>query len=221
MAFAGFCPETLEFLALVKLHDSKAWYDEHKPDYRRLLTDPFAALLSDLTTVFADIDPALDTNPKRCFSRIRRDTRFSKDKTQYRDNMWMSVKCTMDEWFDHPTFFFEITPVSFRYGMGYYAATPRTMERFRAAVTRDIEGFRQVVRSALAWFEVAGEMYKRDKDPTLPEDIRLWHNRRELYVVHTGHPVSQLYEPALVDELRAGFARLAPLYHFLMRLSAD
>ncbi len=218
MQFQGFSPRSLEYLALVRLNDSKLWYDEHKDEYRQCLLAPFSALLADLTPTLTEIDPSLITNPRQSLSRIRRDTRFSKDKSLYRDNMWLSAKSSLEDWTRYPTFYFEISPVSYRYGMGYYDVPPSTMEHFRQAVTRDIEGFRGAVNGVTEHFDVRGACYKREKDPTLPDDIRLWYNRRELYVAHDGADITRLYDTALVEDLRAGFLCLAPLYRFLSAL---
>ncbi|MDR3206998.1 MAG: DUF2461 domain-containing protein [Oscillospiraceae bacterium] len=222
MDFQGFRPEAQEYLALVKRKDSKPWYDEHKEEQRRLLLEPFAALVTDLAPTFAEIDPALFADPRKSVSRVRRDTRFTKDKHLYRDNMWFTAKPVPgEEWARYPCFWFGLTPVDYSCGLGFYDAGPTVMERFRRAVARDIDGFRAVVAGLAEQFPPQGETYKRDKDPTLPEDIRAWYNRRNLSVERVGAAAESLYTPALAPQLRADFLALAPLYRFLKKAAQE
>lgn len=90
-----FSNEALEFLYINRLNDSREWYNEHKPEYRRLIIEPMTRLIDELTPTVLSIDPELDCTPKigRCISRLYRDTRFSKDKSLYRDVVW----CTFSQ----------------------------------------------------------------------------------------------------------------------------
>lgn len=122
--FKGFSPEALHFLIDIRTNNSKAWYEEHKPDYRQLLLIPFQNLVSDLSGSMLNIDPQFITTPAvdKTISRIYRDTRFSKDKSLYRDSMWLTFKRPITDWKEVPAYFFEITPQNYRYGMGFYIA---------------------------------------------------------------------------------------------------
>ena len=42
-----------------------------------------------MTPEMVKIDPQFVTVPSRMVSRVRRDTRYTKDKTLYRANMWL------------------------------------------------------------------------------------------------------------------------------------
>ena len=123
-----FSNEALEFLYINRLNDSREWYNEHKPEYRRLIIEPMTRLIDELTPTVLSIDPELDCTPKigRCISRLYRDTRFSKDKSLYRDVVW----CTFSQRGDAlPCFFFEFSPRCVRWGMGYYCTPRPVMEQ--------------------------------------------------------------------------------------------
>ena len=36
-----FSPQTIDFLTMNRLNDSKLWFNEHKDDYRRFVSEPF------------------------------------------------------------------------------------------------------------------------------------------------------------------------------------
>jgi uncharacterized protein (DUF2461 family) len=54
VGFTGFVPEALEFLRDIRFHNSKTWYESHKPEHRRLLLEPFQKLVADLSGVMKE-----------------------------------------------------------------------------------------------------------------------------------------------------------------------
>jgi len=121
--FQGFSPKTLTFLQEVHRNNSKTWFEQNRDTYVRYVLDPLQALVTDLSEGMLSIDPLLETRPavNKTISRIHRDTRFSKDKSLYRDCMWITFKRPSKEWKDAPAFFFELKPDGYRFGMGYYS----------------------------------------------------------------------------------------------------
>lgn len=65
-----------------------------------------------------------------------------------------------------------------------------------------------------------GERYRRPISgiDSLPEDLHHWYQRKNLYLEHREEAGGVLFTPALVRQVSEGFARLAPLYHFLWAL---
>ena len=78
-----FSAQTLDFLFLNKLHDSREWFNERRDEYDAVVMEPMRKLVSNLAPVMMEIDPLLICEPKvnKSISRIFRDTRFSKDKS--------------------------------------------------------------------------------------------------------------------------------------------
>lgn len=72
-----FTEETLEFLVMNKLSDSREWFHAHHDEYERLVVEPLAELVCALTPAMAEIDPNIICVPKvgKTISRIWRDTR--------------------------------------------------------------------------------------------------------------------------------------------------
>ena len=86
----AFTKQAVEFLMENKFHDSKDWFRQHREQYDRLVLDPMRALVAEIAPAMLDIDGRLIAEPKvgRSISRIYRDTRFSKDKSTFRDVVW-------------------------------------------------------------------------------------------------------------------------------------
>ena len=163
--FPGFSREALRFLRENRERNSRAWFDEHRQSYEELLLDPFQLLVSELSPAMRRVDRRFETRPAvdRALSRIRRDTRFSPDKSLYRDRMWLAFRRPRKDWTGHPSYYFEIRPDGYRYGLGYYEAERSTMDRFRARIDEAPAAFRRAIAPLRrdGRFELAGEMYKR------------------------------------------------------------
>lgn len=220
--FKGFTPEALQFLHDIWFYNSKAWYQEHKPEYRQLLFIPFQYLVSDLSGFMLSIDPQFITTPAidKTISRIYRDMRFSKDKSLYRDSMWLTFKRPTTDWKDVPAYFFEITPTRFRYGMGFYNTPKPFMDKFRERIKAKPDRFLETVAflNQNNLFVVEGERYKKNHGGVLPEELRDWFQYKSFYIT-SNHNLEQLiFSEELVQELADGFGMLAPLYTYLWEM---
>jgi hypothetical protein len=95
MSFSGFSDKALRFLLENRMNNSKQWYDSHKDEYKKYVYNPFVELVNELAPAVLQIDSQIITVPSKIISRVRRDTRFTKDKTLYRDNVWI-VFCVIN-----------------------------------------------------------------------------------------------------------------------------
>ena len=218
-----FSRESIAFLGEVKRQNSKEWYEKNKSVYNSYLLEPFQNLVELLTPTMQNIDPHIEVAPAigKTISRIYRDTRFSKDKSRFRDRMWITFKRNKKHWIDSPVYFFEIRPDGFYYGLGYYAATRATMDRVRENIIRRENEFRRATAHLLPMFALVGEVYKRSLQPEQPEEIATWYNRKSFSVMKECHDLDELFKPQLVNTLIYSFTQLAPLYIFLIRVEDE
>jgi len=218
--FTGFSPETLDFLVNLKKNNSKSWFEQHKEEYNERLLGPFRSLAAELGEFMLTIDPYFEVRPQvtRAISRIYRDTRFSKDKSLFRDRMWLTYKRPVKEWMDLPGFYFELTPGFYRYGMGFYSAKRATMDAFREAMRDDPQAFLKTISFSgdNSLFTLHGDMYKRPLPNDLPEEFQTWYQRRSFYLACNRDIDDALFSPLLVDDLIIGFNMLRPLYRFIL-----
>ncbi|MDD5171368.1 MAG: DUF2461 domain-containing protein [Syntrophales bacterium] len=220
--FRGFTSEALTFLYDIKANNSKDWYEENKANYRRYLLHPFQDLVFDLTASIKAIDPEIVTMPTvdKTISRIYRDTRFSRDKSRYRDAMWLVFKRSSREWTQMPAFYFEMTPGWYRYGMGFYSALPRTMACFRQVIDERPSAFLTAISfyDHASPFILEGECYKRILKPGQPATIKEWYQKKNFHLTCRKPVDERLFSPELTDDLIGGFAMLAPLYRYLWQI---
>jgi uncharacterized protein (TIGR02453 family) len=222
-SFNGFSSQSLQFLTQVRQENSKEWFDAHRDIYDQTLREPFQALVETLTTPMLLIDDLFEVRPMvgKTISRIYRDTRFSRDKSRYRSNMWLMFKRYKKDWIDAPSYFFELHADGWRFGLGYYSATRTTMALFRQSVQQDPSRFLEVANCLGSTFELHGERYKRSQIKGQAEALAHWCDRKSFAVIADRHDMSTAFDRGLATKLAQGFDQLAPLYHYLMRIEAE
>lgn len=217
MSFNGITGDALRFLLENRMNNSKEWYDSHKDEYKRLVFNPFAELINELAPTMLTIDSQLITVPSKLISRVRRDTRFTKDKTLYRDNVWLVFLRDKSLMSTAPCFWFEIGQKGSSYGIGYYGAEPSSMANMREMIVDRHPAFvmAQKYYESQNKFVIGGEMYKRSKFPDQPENIRTWVDRKNIYFECIQNNFELAFSKELPEVLKKGFKELKPIYDFL------
>lgn len=220
--FDGFMPETVQFLNDLFHNNNKAWFERHKGDYIKYVLEPLADLVDALSKTMLTIDPMLETLPlvNKTISRIYRDVRFSRDKSPYRTTAWIVFKRACKDWQDTPAYFMEISPFSYRFGMGFYSASKTTMDKIRWEIDNHLETFVDAVSfcNQQQTFVVEGERYKRIINNRILEELLFWYQRKNLYLVCNRKIDETLFSPRIPDDLLTGFKELAPFYQYLWRM---
>lgn len=178
--FAGFSGDTLDFLNELHLNNNKPWFEQNRERYKTIVHSPFSALGHALLEPMSKIDPGFELRPEKIISRINRDVRFSRDKSPYRNSVWISYKRPQGDWLEAPAFFFELMPDSYRYGMGFYSATKTTMDRFRRELDCNGDAFRKIASSISkkGIFSVMGDSYKKRIENSLPGVLQEWYQKK-------------------------------------------
>lgn len=219
--FSGFSRKAFRFLKDLQGNNDKRWFQAHRAEYETYLLQPLRNLVTDLTDCILDIDHAIEVRPtvNKTISRIHRDTRFSKDKSPYRDCMWITFKRPGSEWSRWSIgYFLEINPTWYRYRLGFYNAAPDIMAQFR----QQLDDNPQVFLKAIAWYDkqhtfaLEGEQYKRHKSPDKPEPLKTWYNYKSFYLCCNRKIDQAILSPQLVNDLERAFRMTSPLYHYLL-----
>lgn len=215
-----FSQQTIDFLIENRLRDSRAWFAENHERYQRFVIEPLRELVVRLTPCMRTIDAEVVTEPRvdKTICRIWRDTRYSHDKLLYRDTLWIIFKRGRMHSTEAPGLYFEIGPDGFNYGTGFYAPSSSYMQTLRAMVLAGAPSFQAAQRSYAAQdvFRMEGECFKRARYPDQPEALRVWLERRSIGFYAESADFDLLFSDGLADRLSDDFARIAPVYRFLM-----
>ena len=218
--FQGFSDATLDFLWGIRFNNEKSWFEAHKGEYLQHLYEPMKELSRQVYQALDGAHPELGLCRK--VSRIYRDARRLHGRGPYKDHLWWSMEQPAEEWTARPVFWFELSPEVYTYGLGYYAARPVTMAKFRARLDRDPAPFEKLVRSfrQQSRFTLDREAYKRPKGDPGPL-LFDWYNSRNLSLSCTRTPDALLYSPELAGELIDAYTQLLPFYRYFSTLDGD
>ncbi len=217
--FNGFPEATMQFFLDVRFHNNKAWFDENRKRYERDVRAVFYDFINDLAEDMQQIDPLMEVRPHKCLSRINRDIRFTKDKSPYRDHLWLCFRRAAEEKDGSVNFFFEIGPNTLGWGMGTWGENRPMMDVLRRRMAADPDKIAKVIRACHLPendFGVYSQVWKRMEIPEhIPLGLRGWYASKEVYVGKL-HPDYDLTNSrAILNQVRADFKALSPLYHLL------
>lgn len=221
----NFSKEGLDFLFENRLMDSKPWFIEHRDIYEEKVLEPMRELVEALAPTINEIDDRMICEPKigKSISRIYRDTRFTHDKSIFREKIWCVFLRDKKLYDGLPAFFVEVTPDGFSYGCGYYKASTASMERFRELVLNDDRDYR-AARKAVEKSEVFNlyaEKFKRTKFPNESEKKREWLDMKNIGAICYSNDFELLFSDRLADKIAKDFLSLKPFYIFLMKVETS
>ncbi len=216
--FEGIPAEMQSFMKELRERNSKPWYEAHKAEYKRLVKEPFGELTYELGECARKIDGQILVEPRRCVSRARRDTRFTHDKSLYRNNVWISFKPALDRW-DIPLLFFEVMPDHFQYGLAFADMSPAFMRKFRDYISDCPGDFKKAVNEAQkGGLTVEGERYKRPKEGA-PKDLEEWYSYKNFYLVAKRYDNEILQTRDFIHDVVRAFEAAAHFYQILMEVA--
>ena len=182
MAEADCLPkEALGFLADLRAHNDKRWYEGQKARAERDLVEPARALtrrlVADLGAVFPDITGS-DAKVGGSLTRLHRDTRFSKNKAPY--------KTQASAFFFHQTagkegagIYLHLEPESCFLGIGLWRPDPVTRTKVSDAIAAKPDAWRDATsgKEFRKLFKMEGESLAKlpkQYDPQHPfaEDLK-------------------------------------------------
>ena len=218
--FSGFTNTSISFLKDLAANNNKEWFEQNRSVYEKHILQPLKELTSELGLVIKSMDDKIDVTPQinRTISKIFRDTRFSKDKSPFRTDLWISFKRPVKVWGNVPEFFFYFTPEKYQSGMGFYVATSENMEKFRENIRMNPDLFKQIIDqyNSQKFFKLFGEDYKRPLPNQLSEEFQPWYQKKNLYVSSIKKIDKLFFSNRLEKEIEDAFLFHAGLYRFLI-----
>lgn len=218
--FEGFSPCTIDFMWNLRLNNRKPWFEAHREQYLRDFLSPMKELEYE---VFKRIAASHGNHGFiHKISRIYKDARRLRGDGPYRDHLWFTIEKPSEDWTFIPSFWFELSPESWNYGLGYYLAKPETMAKLRARIDHSPKQFEKLIAPLAEQkeFVLEGPEYVQQKAaPT--QKTAAWYNKKSFSLIHKQQNGDELYSPELTDRISTGFETLMPLYDYFVTLDSD
>lgn len=225
--FNGFPEESLQFLADLKLNNSREWFKGHKADHIKYLLNPGQSFVISLGERLKDISPGLrydpQTNGRGSIMRIHRDIRFSKDKSPYNTRFRVIFWEGPGKKMQHPGIFFGMDMTGGGLYLGLHSFSKPLLTAYREAVVSDEMGQQLIdaidsVRQA-GDYKIGGSHYKRVPrgfDPSHPRADLLKY--KGLHVISPPINVPTLKTAGLIDLCVDHCQKMVPIHHWLVKL---
>lgn len=221
MEYKGITRDALFLLADNRFRDSKAFYEEHKEEIKAKVTVPMRQLAGIVVENLLSVDPLMNSIPTKMVSRVRRDTRYTKDKRLYRENMWIMFMRPKHEWRGYPCMWFEVTPSGYSLGVGFYGDEPGLLATYRKALRERPAEFIDAVKKC----EMTGAMmfknsYKRPF-PDCPEGLEEYYNLKDIGFMVCFGELEDLESDKIIDITKGIYKAFTPMYKFLLDVSDE
>ena len=208
--FAGYSPETIDFLWGIRMNNNREWFTEHKKDYVNYLYEPTKALGQELFQPFLDRPGNLLK-----VSRIYRDARMH-PPTPYKESLWICIRQDVEWWAENPCLYFEVNPEGVHYGFFIWKMRTSAMEDFRKHISAYPDEFLELIQKTeeAVGQPITAELYKRPKvtdNPAL-EPYFAW--KGQIGCIRKIEPGPDMFGPELKNEVADFFEKLTPLYEY-------
>jgi len=216
--FPGFSQQGIQFMRGLARNNNRDWFQARKPVFDEQVKAPMAELVDALNRAMAGFAPDYITDPAQAIYRIYRDTRFSQDKTPYKDHIAASFfrrgMCKNGT----AGYYFSVSHKEIEVAGGVYMPDPETLRAVRTHIAANHEQFRRISGSPAVkrlMGPVQGDQLSRVPkgfDPCHPAADLL---RFKYYILFLTLDPGIATTPALFSELVKRFKAMAPFIDFL------
>jgi len=218
IVFKGFGDKALPFLKALDFHQNREWFLENKDLFEAHLYEPLGDLVENLLAGFEKAGLPFRGDRKKSQFRIKRDTRFSKDKSPYNRHLSALLSPDGNKWAESGCFYVCIGLEDYR---GCYAAIawwqpkPELLLAMRKAIVEKPEKFRAMVKALAKNGLELNDTNRLKRTPrgfetvTDPDLIEALRNRN--FVVRFPIDPAGITSPKLADDLLDFAVRAKPL----------
>ncbi len=214
--FPGFPAEGLAFFAALQRHNRREWFQPRKAIFEEKLKQPMRELVGAVNTAMRRFAPEYATDPDNAIYRIYRDTRFSKDKTPYKDHIAASFSRRGDK--AGAGFYFAVSHKEVAIGGGLYMPEAEALLAIRQHLAERHEEFRKIAGARAVrrlFVEVQGEQLTRVPKGYCSDHPAADLLRLKQYLLYVELPPELATTPAIYTEVVEHFRAMTPFVEFL------
>lgn len=219
--FTGFSDETFEFFMAIKFNNNREFFHANHDLYVRALREPCLQLAAALADAANALDPEIDTRPDKVVSRINRDLRFSKDKSPYRDYIWLAFRRPGADRSTTLSAYVDLGMEGMGCGIGFYGNNKPLMNGLRRQLRIDPGQLLSVLPDANVYEQNISAVKRMPLPEGLPESLADWYRAKGFYLTRNIRDFSLIKSPEIVDVLRASFKDMEPMYHYIGSLTPE
>ena len=137
--------ETLNFLSTLEINNNREWFNENKQLYLDAKAN-VENVVNEIISEVAEFDKSVERlEAKNCIFRIYKDTRFSKDKTPYKNNLGASLVEKGPKTLNHAGYYIHLEPGKSFLAGGVYMTEPKNLKAIRETISSDGDSFLKIL----------------------------------------------------------------------------
>lgn len=166
-------PVIFQYLKELAQNNNREWFNEHRTEYEKARVE-FENLLAAFISHISLFDESIKgIQVKDCTYRIYRDTRFSPDKTPYKNHFggYINAKGKKSE---HCGYYIHLQPGNCLIAGGSWCPPPKILKALRQAIYDNIEEYLSIVEDPefKKYFPVIGETFLKTAPKGFPKDFK-------------------------------------------------
>ncbi|MGH8928216.1 MAG: DUF2461 domain-containing protein [Acidimicrobiia bacterium] len=217
-----FTPATLRFLSELAVNNERDWFNANKSRYLADVHEPALQFIADLAPKLSGISKHLVADPRPqggSLFRIYRDTRFSRDKTPYKNHLGMRFGHDGGLGVHAPGLYLHIEPGASYAGAGLWRPETAVARTIREAIVDDPEGWKKAAhsKSFLNHFTPDGDSLTRPPKDFDPEHPLIEDLKRKDFVAGTRLTDKTVTSDRFLNDYLAMNKAAVPFLRFLTR----
>jgi uncharacterized protein (TIGR02453 family) len=216
--FPGFPPEGLQFMRNLARHNNRDWFQPRKETFEEQVRQPMRELVEALNEGMKGFAPEYATDPAKAIYRIYRDTRFSKDKTPYKDHIAASFYRSGTGPHKYGGYYLHVSHKEVAVGGGVYMPEPDVLLEIRQHIAENHQKLRKIL-AAPAVRRSLGGLYG-DQLARVPKGFLAAHPAADLlrfksFILYANLDAELATTPQLFSEVLTWFRAMKPFLDFL------
>jgi uncharacterized protein (TIGR02453 family) len=143
--FPGFPPEAMQFFKNLSRNNNRDWFQPRKPIFEEKVKQPMRELVEALNGSLKSFAPEYVTDPDKAIYRFYRDTRFSKDKTPYKDHIAASFRRSGAGPHKEGGYYLQVSHKDVAVGGGVYMPEPDVLLAIRRHIAENHKELRRIL----------------------------------------------------------------------------
>jgi uncharacterized protein (TIGR02453 family) len=216
--FPGFPAAGMSFFRELERHNRREWFQPRKSIYEEQVKQPMRELVEAVNQALRGFAPEYVTDPDKAIYRIYRDTRFSKDKTPYKDHIAASFRRRSSPAHGDAGYYLAVSAKEVAIGGGVYMPPPEVLLAIRNRIAERHEELRKILagRALKQLFGgLEGDQLARVPKGFCATDPASDLLRYKYFVLYRTLPAEIATTPALYREIVKRFKAMAPFLEFL------
>ena len=223
--FKGFGDKAIPFLKALDFHQNREWFVENKDLFEEHLKEPLGDLIEELSMRFEKAGLGFKGDRVKSQFRIKRDTRFSKDKAPYNRHLSALLSRSGTKWDESGCFYVCIGLPGVRdcyAGVAWWGPKPKLLLAIRKAIAEKPDEYRAVVAELKKNGLQISDSDRLKRTPrgfesvTEPDLVEAIRNRH--FAVRMEIDPESITQAALADRLVDFVERSRPLVDWIRRI---